>query len=86
VQVLSQAFEESDEREFVRVAHAIKGASANFGAVSMARLATEIEKSGMLGANTEQLIAALRSEFNVVRQQLELEILGRTRRSLLPPP
>ena len=64
------------DRELVRrLAHAVKGSSANFGALEMAQFAERIEREVGEGPNLRDL-RALQRAFLDVRRVLEQVVLG----------
>jgi hypothetical protein len=78
---LSLAAQARDQRAYLNVIHAIKGASGNFGAVRMARLAETSEKCVKQGDFTgaDRCVEELRREFDAVRSVLERDVLGAVR-------
>ena len=75
---LREAAAERGERKLLIVIHSVKGACGNFGALRMASLSEKIEKrikrGDLLGLDLE--VSELCSEFQVVRQVLDLEVFG----------
>jgi len=69
---LRRAVSEREPEALRTVAHALKGASANVGATTLAEVATQLEALGQAHslANADQLLAALEREF--ARVQLEI--------------
>jgi HPt (histidine-containing phosphotransfer) domain-containing protein len=67
-----------DQRAYLNVIHAIKGASGNFGAVRMARLAEASERRAKQGDLSEVEAAAveLGRELEVVRVILDRKVFG----------
>jgi CheY-like chemotaxis protein len=82
---LREATAERGERKLLMVIHSVKGACGNFGALRMASLSEKIEKrikrGDLLGLDPE--VSELCSEFQVVRQVLDLEVFGI--RPVVPP-
>jgi HPt (histidine-containing phosphotransfer) domain-containing protein len=64
------------QQDFVRAAHSIKGASANFGADDLHNICAQIEQMGRAGRmnETEPNIRALKQEFERVRVALLAEV------------
>jgi len=75
---LREAAAERGERKLLMVIHSVKGACGNFGALRMASLSEKIEKrikrGDLLGLDLE--VSELCSEFQIVRQVLDLEVFG----------
>ncbi|MBV9656948.1 MAG: response regulator [Verrucomicrobia bacterium] len=63
------------DADFVRAAHSIKGAAANFGATDLRKICARIEDLGREGQVSEAgaLLPELRAEFSRVRLALEAE-------------
>lgn len=65
-----------DQRAYLNVIHAIKGASGNFGAVGMARIAEASERQARHGdlSGVEAAVRELTGEFELVRAVLSREV------------
>lgn len=76
---LKLAAQAADQRAYLNVIHAIKGASGNFGAVSMARAAEASERKVKQGdlSDVADAVAGLEREFAAVRTTLEREVFAR---------
>jgi CheY-like chemotaxis protein/HPt (histidine-containing phosphotransfer) domain-containing protein len=68
-----------DQRAYLNVIHAIKGASGNFGAVRMARIAEASERQAKHGdlSQVDQAAADLAREVEAVRAVLDREVFER---------
>jgi CheY-like chemotaxis protein/HPt (histidine-containing phosphotransfer) domain-containing protein len=68
-----------DQRAYLNVIHAIKGASGNFGAVRMARIAEASERQAKHGdlSQVDQAVADLEREVEAVRVVLDREVFER---------
>ena len=75
---LREAVDERAPRTLLNVIHSVKGACANFGALRMATLAEMMERRVKRGELLEldKDVSALRTEFQVVRRVLDLEVFG----------
>ena len=71
LKALHQALLKQDAVDIARVAHRLKGSSANMGATQMAALAKELE--GKDPAKDARKLVALQNEFELVREALKLE-------------
>ena len=71
LKALHRALLKHDAVEIARVAHRLKGSSANMGATQMAALAEELE--GQDSATDERKLVALENEFELVREALKIE-------------
>jgi CheY-like chemotaxis protein/HPt (histidine-containing phosphotransfer) domain-containing protein len=73
VQSFQEAAASNDSSACTSLAHAIKGACGNFGAVGMAALAEEAERRAKAGASAEvvSLVQRLAREFDLVSRLLE---------------
>ncbi len=62
--------------DFRRAAHSLKSNSANFGAMSLSRMAKELEEMGRAGTldGAREKVARAEEEFARVREALELAI------------
>jgi two-component system sensor histidine kinase/response regulator len=69
-----------DQRAYLNVIHAIKGASGNFGAVRMARIAEASERQAKHGdlSQVDAAVLDLGSELEAVRGILEREVFARS--------
>ncbi len=67
-----------DQRAYLNVIHAIKGASGNFGAVGMARIAEASERQAKHGdlSGVDGAVRDLLSELEAVRTLLDREVFG----------
>lgn len=67
-----------DQRAYLNVIHAIKGASGNFGAVGMARLAEASERQVKVGdlSGIDAAVRDLGSELEAVREVLDREVFA----------
>ena len=81
LKALHQALSNHDEAGVARVAHRLKGSSANMGAMQMASLAEELE--GKDPAKDAIKLAALEKEFVLVREALKIK---RNETELTVPP
>ena len=77
---LSIAAKARDQRAYLNVIHAIKGASGNFGAVRMARIAEASERQAKTGdlSQTSEAAAELGRELEAVRAVLDRIVFGGT--------
>jgi HPt (histidine-containing phosphotransfer) domain-containing protein len=75
---LGLAAQARDQRAYLNVIHAIKGASGNFGAVSMARLAEASERQAKQGdlSGADATVQALKDELEGVRAILDREVFA----------
>jgi CheY-like chemotaxis protein/HPt (histidine-containing phosphotransfer) domain-containing protein len=73
---LGLAAKARDQRAYLNVIHAIKGASGNFGAVGMARIAEASERQAKHGdlSQVDQAVADLAIELEGVRELLDREV------------
>jgi len=73
---LRTEFERHDEQELLRVAHSIKGGSANLGVYGMAELCGQFEETLQSGASieTEPLLRRLEEEFARVVEAFAVEL------------
>lgn len=73
VESLTDVASARDQNACLSIAHAIKGACGNFGALRMASLAEDIERRGKAAAHAEvpALVVELRAELDVVRDLLD---------------
>jgi len=69
---LHEALIRNDSVEMRRVAHCLKGSSANIGATRLAALSEELESQDAAG-DTKALLEQLENEFELVREALEAE-------------
>ena len=69
---LSAAVRKDDPVEILRLAHLLKGSSANIGATQMNALAEELESKDP-ARDAAQLLAQLENEFELVREALKAE-------------
>ena len=69
---LHKALTRKDAVEIQRVAHRLKGSSANIGATQMAALSDELENNAVAN-DARDLLAGLESEFALVREVLKIE-------------
>jgi CheY-like chemotaxis protein len=79
VVALGLAARARDQRAYLNVIHAIKGASGNFGAVRMARIADASERQAKQGdlSQVDQAVADLAREVEAVRVVLDREVFER---------
>jgi CheY-like chemotaxis protein len=79
VVALGLAARARDQRAYLNVIHAIKGASGNFGAVRMARIAEASERQAKHGdlSQVDQAVADLAREVEAVRVVLDREVFER---------
>jgi CheY-like chemotaxis protein len=77
---LGLAAKARDQRAYLNVIHAIKGASGNFGAVRMARLAEGSERQAKHGdlSQVDAAVADLGRELEAVRAVLERKVFARS--------
>ncbi len=75
IELLGQAHAAGEHDSVRRLAHAIKGSSANFGALVMARLAETIEREPA-AASEGLVVDELRAAFAQVRAVLDATVLG----------
>jgi two-component system, sensor histidine kinase and response regulator len=75
---LGLAAKARDQRAYLNVIHAIKGASGNFGAVLMARIAEASERKAKQGdlSDAEAAAAELARELDAVRAILDRKVFG----------
>lgn len=75
---LGLAAQARDQRAYLNVIHAIKGASGNFGAVRMARLAEASERQAKHGdlSNVDAAVADLSRELEAVRAVLDQRVFS----------
>jgi CheY-like chemotaxis protein/HPt (histidine-containing phosphotransfer) domain-containing protein len=80
VVALGLAARARDQRAYLNVIHAIKGASGNFGAVRMARIAEASERQAKHGdlAQVDQAVHDLTREVEAVRVVLDREVFDRS--------
>ena len=71
LKALHQAFLKQDAGGIARVAHRLKGSSANMGATQMAALAEELEDND--ATKDPKKLLALEDEFELVREALKIE-------------
>jgi two-component system, sensor histidine kinase and response regulator len=78
VVALGLAAKARDQRAYLNVIHAIKGASGNFGAVRMARIAETSERQAKHGdlSQVDGAVAELGRELEVVRSILERKVFS----------
>lgn len=78
VVALGLAAKARDQRAYLNVIHAIKGASGNFGAVRMARIAEGSERQAKHGdlSQVDQAVADLSRELDSVRVVLDRKVFG----------
>jgi CheY-like chemotaxis protein len=78
VVALGLAAKARDQRAYLNVIHAIKGASGNFGAVRMARIAEASERQAKHGdlSQVDQAVADLSRELDGVRVVLDRKVFG----------
>jgi CheY-like chemotaxis protein len=81
VVALGLAAKARDQRAYLNVIHAIKGASGNFGAIRMARLAEASERQVKHGdlSGVDLAVVDLSRELEVVRAVLAHRVFGDTR-------
>jgi CheY-like chemotaxis protein len=79
VVALGLAAQARDQRAYLNVIHAIKGASGNFGAVRMARIAEASERQAKHGdlSAVDAAVIDLGRELTAVRQVLERKVFAR---------
>lgn len=70
---LDQSLAAGDVTRFTRAAHSIKGSSSNLGAVALRSAAEKLELQARTDglAGTAELIAAVKSEFDRARTELQ---------------
>jgi CheY-like chemotaxis protein len=75
---LGLAAQARDQRAYLNVIHAIKGASGNFGAVGMARIAEASERQAKHGdlSGVDEAVQALTTELEGVRAVLDREVFA----------
>ena len=75
ISALTEAVQHGDAPAIYRVAHRLRGGSANLGADVLARHCAELEALGRAGtiAGADALLAAIVAEHERVRQALEAE-------------
>jgi two-component system chemotaxis response regulator CheY len=75
MELLPHAIAKGDKAVIERTAHTLKSSAATFGATSMRAIAAEMETAARAGRldQVAQMIAALKSEFDRVREVLETE-------------
>jgi two-component system, sensor histidine kinase and response regulator len=75
---LGLAAKARDQRAYLNVIHAIKGASGNFGAVGVARIAEASERQAKHGdlSRVDEAVADLAIELEGVRQLLDREVFN----------
>lgn len=80
VVALGLAAQARDQRAYLNVIHAIKGASGNFGAVRMARIAEGSERQAKHGdlSQVDAAVAELARELEAVRGVLDLKVFARS--------
>jgi CheY-like chemotaxis protein len=73
IAALGEAVRTHDQSNCLSVAHAVKGACGNFGAVGMAAIAEEIERRGKtkIENSLQDLVLALGEELEAVREVLD---------------
>jgi CheY-like chemotaxis protein len=73
---LGLAAQARDQRAYLNVIHAIKGASGNFGAISMARMAEASERRVKVGdlSGVDEAVLELTTELEGVRSVLDREV------------
>jgi PAS domain S-box-containing protein len=76
LKVLHEAVASNDVTEISRVAHFLKGSSANIGAEEMAALYEQLEGKDRANGNAEALLKRLDQEFELVREALNGERRG----------
>ncbi len=78
VVALGLAAKARDQRAYLNVIHAIKGASGNFGAVRMARIAESSERKAKHGdlSEVDAAVAELGRELEIVRVILDHKVFG----------
>jgi two-component system, sensor histidine kinase and response regulator len=78
VVALGLAAQARDQRAYLNVIHAIKGASGNFGAVRMARIAEASERQAKHGdlSNVDAAVVDLGDELELVRGVLDRKVFG----------
>ncbi len=79
VVALGLAAQARDQRAYLNVIHAIKGASGNFGAVRMARIAEASERQAKHGdlSTVDAAVVDLGRELEAVRGVLDRKVFGR---------
>jgi signal transduction histidine kinase/HPt (histidine-containing phosphotransfer) domain-containing protein/FixJ family two-component response regulator len=75
IELLGQAHAAGEQDSVRRLAHAIKGSSANFGALVVARLAEAIEREPPAASEVD-VVDELRAAFAQVRAILDATVLG----------
>ncbi len=75
---LREAIENGDAPAVERTAHALKGSSANIGAVAMSELTAQLQDAGRGGvlSGAPELLERLEREFERVRAELAAEAAG----------
>jgi CheY-like chemotaxis protein len=75
LKALNEAIKRDDSAETVRLAHSLKGSSANMGATQMASVIEELENKDP-AKNASQIMARVEQEFELVREALKAERQG----------
>lgn len=73
LKVLGEAVSKNDGDELRRVAHMLKGGSANIGAARMTALYEELETGKLVNGEAATLVSKLENEFEGVREALKAE-------------
>jgi CheY-like chemotaxis protein/HPt (histidine-containing phosphotransfer) domain-containing protein len=78
IELIREAVRTRDERAFGALAHSIKGACSNFGAMRMAGLGEELERRSRVNDFKDALqnVQKLSEEFELVRRVLETEVFA----------
>jgi two-component system, sensor histidine kinase and response regulator len=73
LKILREAVSKNDDDELRRVAHMLKGGSANIGAARMTALYEELETKKLANGEAATLVSKIENEFEGVREALKAE-------------
>ena len=73
LKILREAVSKNDDNELRRVAHMLKGGSANIGAARMTALYEELETKKLAKGEAATLVSKIENEFEGVREALNAE-------------
>jgi HPt (histidine-containing phosphotransfer) domain-containing protein len=73
LKILREAVSKNDDNELRRVAHMLKGGSANIGAARMTALYEELETKKLANGEAATLVSKIENEFEGVREALKAE-------------
>ena len=76
--IIEQAIEASDSAKLYNAAHSLKSASANLGAVKLAKTCQQLEVNADAFTDTTELLIALKRQYNEVEKALNHELLRLT--------